>query len=576
MHVPSLLERLNDRHVRDSGLVHAMCALAAPFCYAQTVGFWDTVIDLPARMRFFEAGKGWAMAAMSMVFSSFGHPGIEGLMTEILLHEHYLRIGDYARAFLISGLLSRHMQVLQLNIEYDYDLLGHTSDVSWAVKESRRRVTWMCFLLDAYIECGIDQLRFVSSDDVQIQLPCDETLFVRNVPCATEMLPRGKLLSFADESLQDEAAKNLDMRAFYIRATSVRSKILKYVKHLEGEVPWLPDGQCRFSELNLELVQLETSIPENMRMSPMNTYFYRSTGRLNLYFGLHILLSQTFNDLYRVGVSRLVFPDSATKWIRENAPDTFIRQCHCSCIARAAHVASLLQELWSFDKPSLIDSAYVLHAQICSSVLVTSLVSWPYPEAPIPEFSWRYYRELLESNVRILQYLQRFMKTDAYAESAHQALRHFNHAFSGNRHHSSTSSSPPPPSSSNEKSRVPPQYSLEYMLNPLGTYPFARKQASDRHQPEMTRQTERQEVKHTPSTSAPTTDPGSSSSSLEHAVAAMEGSSTIIPHVETGYTHGDAWNVPEFSAGPVLDWVAEMSAMDGMGYPTFLDEFLGY
>lgn len=37
-----------------------------------------------------------------------------------------------------------------------------------------------------------------------------------------------------------------------------------------------------------------------------------------------------------------------------------------------------------------------------------------------------------------------------------------------------------------------------------------------------------------------------------------------------------AWNVPEFTAGPVLDWVAEMSAMDGMGYPTFLDEFLGY
>lgn len=33
-----------------------------------------------------------------------------------------------------------------------------------------------------------------------------------------------------------------------------------------------------------------------------------------------------------------------------------------------------------------------------------------------------------------------------------------------------------------------------------------------------------------------------------------------------------AWNVSEFTAGPVLDWVAGMSAMDGMGYPTFLDE----
>lgn len=591
VYVPSLMERVEEPSMKESGLVHAMCALAAPFYYAQLVGFWDSIIDLPTRMRFFEAGKGWASAAMSMVFSSFGRPpGIEGLMTEILLHEHYLRVGDYARAFLISGLVSRHMQVLQLNIEYDYDLLG-PSEVSWAVKESRRRVTWMCYLLDAFIECGIDQLRFVSPEDVQIQLPCDEALFVRSMPSVTEMLPRGKLLPFVDPSLRDEAARNLDMRAFYIRATAIRSKILKYVKHLEGEVPWALDGECRFSELSRELIDLENSIPENMRMVPMNTYFYRSTGRLNLYFGLHILVSQTFNDLYRIGVSKLVFPDSATRWIRENAPDSFIRQCHCNCIARAVHIASILHELWVVDKPSLIDSAYVLHAPVCSSVLVTSLVSWPHRDPPIPELPYSYYRELLESNVQILQYLQRFIKSDAYAESAHKALKHFDRMFTSNDHndnsrsigdrHAAASPAPTAAAASEKASRapVPPQYSLEYILSPLGTYPFARQQVNDRHQPE-TRQAN--EVKRRQTN---TSVNSSMRRAATMAAATMADQGVPVTAAESSLALAPPpppqppppqWNVSEFSTGPVLDWVAEMSAMDGMGYPTFLDEFLGY
>lgn len=561
LHIPSFMERLKDSdqvYSTDSGLIYAMCALAAPFYYAKVMGVHGD--DLDPTMRFFEAGKGWATTAMSLMFSNFGRPGIESLMTDILLHEYHLRVGDYAKGFLISGLISRHMQVLQLNIEHDFDILCQkNTSVSWATKESRRRLAWTCYLLDAFIECGIDQLRFVSVDDIQVQLPCLEDLFVRNIPCVTEMLPRGKLLPFVDAAHGNGAADNLDLRAFYIRAMDVRSKILKYVKHLEGEVPWDTGGRSQFSALNRELVNLENSIPSNMKISPGNTYLFKSYGRLNLYFGLHILISQTFNDLYRVGVSQLVFPNTATKWIRENAPDAFIRLCHRTCASKAVYIASLLKELWDCHRPSIVDVPYVVHTQVCSSVLVTSLLSWPHSEPPLPQYSYRSYQELLESNVRILQYLQRYIKTDVYTESASQALRRFNMVFSPegppqrlspltgeNVNDTGTAAPPLPPP-------PPPQYSLEYILSPLGTYPFARKQVYDRHKPE-------------------TSGVEDAATPADHQLGVSDPSPTptlsVMPEMGNGLmSSGDIFLTP------ILDWESEVPLMDGMGYPTFLEQY---
>jgi hypothetical protein len=105
-----------------SGLVYAICALAAPFYFTEDTGASGSTIQ--DNMQFFAAGKGWAEAARQRVFSDSARPGIESLMTEVLLHEHYLRTGDYAKGFMISGHVARHLQVLQLNIECDSDVLS--------------------------------------------------------------------------------------------------------------------------------------------------------------------------------------------------------------------------------------------------------------------------------------------------------------------------------------------------------------------------------------------------------------------------------------------------------------------
>ncbi|KAL2838271.1 hypothetical protein BJY01DRAFT_251070 [Aspergillus pseudoustus] len=590
LHVPTFTQTVLGTSLQQleppiSGLVAIMCALAAPFFYGRIAGAADEGGSNP-RIHFFDAGRGWAAIALKAIFLPSGNQGIETLMTQVLLHDYYLRVGDYAQAFLVSGMVARHFQLLQLSLEYDTDITCRIGRMKASEKETRRRVAWACYVLDALIECGVDQLRFISASSIQVQLPSCEDLFARNIPAVTETISPGQTLPFVDnESLQiDAAAANLDLRAYYIRAVVIRSKILRYVKHLQGEIPW--EDTSQFAQLCRELHVLENSIPAQYAMTQENTCLLKMAGRLNLYFGLHILLAQTYNDLYRVGVSRLVFPHTATKWIREHAPAEFLRLCHHMCLTKAVDIATWLQELWRSDKETLVDLPYAVHAQICSSVLVTSLLSWAKfarlqgaraaGGSLLTHLSLDNYRSMLETNVQILAYMKRYFKAELFYESATQALKQFTHATATGTlsYNSSVLASAP---TTSQPSQSPPQPGcLEYILNPLGTYPMARSQVLEPHGAKAARgpadDSSRADV-HLPRVPAPTPAPAP-------ATVFPEASSEFVAGIlQDGRLVGNE-NLPHsvHHNNNVLDpttgsWETELQLMMGSGYPTFMDEF---
>ncbi len=655
LHMPSFLERLRDPptlYADEYGLVHAICALAAPFQYAEAAGR-DTTAAI-----YYTAGRGWAATAMQRIFDHLGTPDVESLMTEMLVHEYYLRCGEYAKAFMLSGVVVRHLQVLQLNLEHDCNLPSQprragpaeTADrgdsVSWATKESRRRLAWCCYLQDALMECGIDQLRFVNPADIQVQLPCAEALFVRSRPCVTEMLALGKLLPFVrpDDSSSSSSSSssntttsppsaNLDLRAYYIRAMAVRAKVLKYVKHLhEDPVPWSPDpSTSRFARLDAELRALEASIPDDLRMTPENTCMLRwasGPGSLGLYFGLHILLAQTCSDLYRIGVDNLVFPHHATQGIRARAPLAFRVRCHRVCSTKAVAVASLLEELWQTDRLGVVDTPYAMHAQVCSSVLVMTLLSWRalvsrcannlskmegrLDPAMVP-ISLPQHRRLLESNVAILDFLRAYIKADLYYESARQALRRFKQieksaqaeatgrapvrdGEAATEHHIGIVS---PAATTPDTAADAPQFSLEYILNPLGVYPMARKQSRNRHEPHMATPPAAAssisaggmpspaartpavdvadtipEMSHEPSVPQPVFDPLQPTFLPSSGTSFVTTPQALLPLSMSGGALGAVLHdAGEASLFQMWDWESEAHSMDNMGYPTFLDAF---
>ncbi|KAJ5746439.1 transcriptional regulator family: Fungal Specific TF [Penicillium odoratum] len=536
LHVPTFMEQLQSSdksYFEGSGLLHIMCALAAPFVYG------DMCNENNPELKFYEAGKGWADTALQCSFRNFGNPKMECLATEVLLHEYYLRTGEYTKAFVISGKIARGVQVLQLNVEYD-EADHRKARLSTSFKESRRRLMWACYLLDAFIECGIDQLRLISVEDIHIQLPCPEDLFVRGTSCVTGMLQPRNL----NPDMHAHFENTVDMRALYIRAIRLRAKILKYVKELEGDVPWQYDGQSQFPRLNAELQILEESIPDELKMTAANKYLYKASGRLNLFFGLHILLSQTSNDLYRICVSQLVYPDTSTRWIREHAPKEFLKNCHRICLEKAVHIASLLKDLWVCHKPSLIDTSYANHVQICSSVMVTTLISWIDAAPLLPQFEYEDYRQMLRDNLIILQYLQTYLNVDAYYQSAKEALKRFNKLFT--REAAPQNHPPPKDRMVNDQMATHSQSSLEYILNPLGTYPLARKQTQ--HQPIFN-------------------NPGNGDCIVGDPLNIM---------TEHPIRIGDhSLDMDDSVSNGPFEWGSETLMFDSAGYPTFLDQLTG-
>jgi hypothetical protein len=143
-------------------------------------------------------------------------------------------MANFANAFMLSGIITRMTQALQINLEYNTDLLCQNNDVgpSITARESRRRLMWSCYVLDALVGSGVDQLTLVDEKDMKIQLPCNERNFTQQIACLTETLEPGSWLSFVPEDVEASAIQpNMGIMAYFIRHVSVRKRVLRYTAH---------------------------------------------------------------------------------------------------------------------------------------------------------------------------------------------------------------------------------------------------------------------------------------------------------------------------------------------------------
>lgn len=493
IHVPTFMQRLEDglnhnrqnRRSEPQAILFLVMALAAPFYAAKldravkseasSSPYQSPLLNNSANKKYYLAGKGWATVAKRVIVGDFNTTTINRLICYVLLYEYLVRTGNHTMAFMISGVIARQMHLLQLNVEFDYDVLCTNSEdgggLSWPSKESRRRLAWACFLIDAFIECGADELRYIPASQIQVQLPCQEELYYRGVPTVTEVLEHGKVLSWAPSDIPEHVPfMKIDLRGFYIRAVALRSRLLKYVHALTvNSTPWHPDSE--FRDLAKDLDVLMTTLPPHARMTRQNVAEYKATNRLGLFFALHVLLSQAHVALYRVGVDGLALHNPSIPAIRAAAPADFLKMCEDVCLGQAVKGSQLMNELKVTDQMSLIDIIYAWHSHDLTRAICLALGSKPATEEQ---------RQALESNIENIALLRPFMNVEDYYETAvkmrNTQLERVKMHDSANDGAQGTSGQQPPP-----------QYSLEYILNPLGTFRFARSSAEEKHAPETRR-----------------------------------------------------------------------------------------
>lgn len=244
-------------------------------------------------------------------------------MTAQLLYDYALRMANFTQAFILSALMARMAQALQINLEYSSDLGSEdaANSLSPTIRESRRRLMWSCYVTDVLCGSGVDQLTLIQEKDIKIQLPCNEWHFHQRQPCITRTLAGPPLSFLPPESIpasEEVLDGNMGMLAYFVQQTALRRRVLRYIKKLDqAKLPWLPDSE--FAVLDEELRRWYEGIPQNLRFTPSTIYTRKGSSQLAALCLFHCSYHQTMCDLYRIGTPSLYRLRSAFAFPPEQA-----------------------------------------------------------------------------------------------------------------------------------------------------------------------------------------------------------------------------------------------------------------
>lgn len=266
----------------------------------------DTVQTLPNDF-ILRAGSCWAKTAERLLLGNTDSISVEGLMTAQLLYDYALRMANFTQAFILSALMARMAQALQINLEYSSDILNDDGNsLSPTVRESRRRLMYSCYVTDVLCGSGVDQLTLIHEKDIKIQLPCTEWHFFQRQPCITRTLAGPPLTFLPPEGIPNDAVidGNMGILAYFVQQTALRRRVLRYIKQLDkAKLPWLPDSE--FAALDEELRRWYERIPQNLKFTPSAIYTRKGTSQLGALCVFHCAHHQTMCDLYRIGTPSL-------------------------------------------------------------------------------------------------------------------------------------------------------------------------------------------------------------------------------------------------------------------------------
>lgn len=135
---------------------------------------------------------------------------------------------------MLSGLAVRMAHALKINTEYSPDIMCTEQDESApsvVARESRRRLMWACYVLDAWTGSGVDQLTLLRENDIKIQLPCNERNFGLRIASVTETLGVGHVLQFLPPAIvPPKPAANMGIMAYYIRIVTLWKRVVRSVR----------------------------------------------------------------------------------------------------------------------------------------------------------------------------------------------------------------------------------------------------------------------------------------------------------------------------------------------------------
>lgn len=252
-------------------------------------------------------------------------------------------MANFTQAFILSAVMARMTQALQINLEYSTDVLHQTSNegLSATVRESRRRLMWSCYITDVLCGSGVDQLSLIHELDLKIQLPCNNRNFLYERPCVTKTITGAALDFLPPPLVPADINGNMGMLAFFVQQIEIRRRVLRYIKKLDkATLPWLPGSE--FSLLDTELRNWYNTLPDNLRFTTSTIYMRQESSQLSALCVFHCAYHQTMCDLYRIGMPALYKLRSAFHFPPEQGQ--YQKQLQWSLFREARTLAAIIAE----------------------------------------------------------------------------------------------------------------------------------------------------------------------------------------------------------------------------------------
>lgn len=152
-------------------------------------------------------------------------------------------------------------------------------------KEIRRRTMFSCLILDRLLSCGKERFSTIRSEDLQIQLPCNEWAFDLSKEVKTGFLKD----SDSDEGLQDIEDDSVLSR--FVRLVDLWGVISNFSfsggRLVEEHPPW--DPRNKFYQLRRKLETFYSDLPSTFTLSTSNYHRHENQQASSVYVALHML-----------------------------------------------------------------------------------------------------------------------------------------------------------------------------------------------------------------------------------------------------------------------------------------------
>ncbi|CAG8544342.1 4271_t:CDS:2 [Paraglomus occultum] len=331
-HEPTLRFRLRTRKASPF-LVWALCAVAARYS------------DLPgiAKDPPHSAGDVFAERAISYMAESFDDPNVENVQAILLLCLHSFGSAKGPRSWMYIAMAVRMAQALGMHKEFAdvscmYAKKGN-SHQAFIYREIRRRVFWVCFVIDRFSACALGRPTIIDEGDVEIRQPCDDREWRKEHPAISDMMDDRP----AESPVKRGRRFILSTSGVFSSLTSVSillGRVAQYINRMRS-ADALPvwDSKSEFAQLENQLESWYESLSQELKWSPEMLKYHVGNGKIGAYAAIL--------TLYHVSIVVLNRPNVATLQTG-TAPESQLAFFHISadkCITSARRTAKIAEAL---------------------------------------------------------------------------------------------------------------------------------------------------------------------------------------------------------------------------------------